>query len=44
MAACRYKLVLQWLQAGLVPGSSVGMGNSGTGCFTTGTDVTLGAL
>ena len=26
-----------------MPGSYVGMGNGGTGCFTTGTDVTLGA-
>ena len=30
------------LQAGLVPGSYVGMGNNGTGCFTTGPGVTLG--
>ena len=30
------------LQAGLVPGSYVGMGNNGTGCFTRGTDVTMG--
>ena len=32
------------LQAGLVPGSYVGMGNNGTGCFSTGTGVTLGIL
>lgn len=32
------------LQAGLVPGSYIGMGNSGTGCFDTGAGVTLGAL
>ena len=32
------------LQAGLVPGSYVGMGNIGTGCFNTGTGVTLGML
>ncbi len=30
------------IQAGLVTGSYVGMGNNGTGCFTTGTGVTLG--
>ena len=30
------------LQAGLVPGTYIGMGNNGTGCFNTGTDVTLG--
>ncbi|DBB02267.1 hypothetical protein WJX82_006919 [Trebouxia sp. C0006] len=30
--------------AGLVPGSYVGMGNNGTGCFTRGTDVTMGML
>lgn len=30
------------LQAGLVPGSYVGMGNNGTGCFTRGTDVSMG--
>ncbi len=33
---------LACLQAGLVPGSYVGMGNNGTGCFTRGTDVTMG--
>lgn len=32
------------LQSGLVPGASVGMGNEGTGCFTTGDNVTLGAF
>ncbi|KAL3137460.1 hypothetical protein ABBQ38_004750 [Trebouxia sp. C0009 RCD-2024] len=32
------------MAAGLVPGASVGMGNSGTGCFTTGQNVTLGML
>ncbi len=31
-----------FLQAGLVPGSYVGMGNNGTGCFTRGTDITMG--
>lgn len=30
------------LQAGLVPGTYIGMGNNGTGCFNTGTDITLG--
>lgn len=30
------------LQAGLVPGSYVGMGNSGTGCFTRGSQVSMG--
>lgn len=30
--------------AGLVPGSYIGMGNSGTGCFDTGAGVTLGML
>ena len=30
------------LQAGLVPGSYVGMGNDGTGCFTRGTGVSMG--
>ena len=30
------------LQAGLVPGSYVGMGNHGTGCFTTAPGVSLG--
>ena len=30
------------MQAGLVPGSYVGMGNNGTGCFTTGDGVSLG--
>ena len=36
--------VCNCLQAGLVPGSYVGMGNNGTGCFNTGADVTKGAL
>lgn len=30
------------LQAGLVPGTYIGMGNNGTGCFNTGTGITLG--
>ena len=30
------------IQAGLVTNSYVGMGNNGTGCFTTGTGVSLG--
>lgn len=30
------------VQAGLVPGSYVGMGNIGTGCFTRGTGVSMG--
>ena len=30
------------LQAGLVPGSSVGMGNNGTGCFAPGAGVNNG--
>lgn len=42
MWACNVKL--NWLQAGLVPIAYVGMGDSGVGCFTTGTDVTLGRV
>ena len=30
------------LQAGLVPGSYVGMGNDGTGCFTRGAGISMG--
>lgn len=30
------------MQAGLVPGSYVGMGNLGTGCFGPGEGITLG--
>lgn len=30
------------VQAGLVPGSYVGMGNNGTGCFTRGTGISMG--
>lgn len=30
------------MQAGLVPGSYVGMGNFGTGCFGPGEGITLG--
>lgn len=30
------------MQAGLVPGTYVGMGNLGTGCFSTGDGITSG--
>ena len=30
------------LQAGLIPGSSIGMGDKGTGCFAPGEGVTKG--
>lgn len=33
---------LEQMQAGLVPGSYVGMGNLGTGCFGPGEGITLG--
>ena len=32
------------MQAGLVPGSYIGMGNFGTGCFGPGEGITLGDL
>ena len=32
------------LQAGLIPGSYIGMGNKGTGCFAPGEGVTKGKL
>lgn len=32
------------MQAGLVPGTYVGMGNFGTGCFAKGDGITLGNL
>lgn len=35
-------LDLLQMQAGLVPGSYVGMGNFGTGCFGPGEGITLG--
>ncbi len=37
-----YMVGFAFLQAGLVPGSYVGMGNNGTGCFTRGTGVSMG--